>query len=57
MDYAVTTHSDTRERLTMEKSERGTKVEYIDTDLKKWSDKPDNVQVNAYYKAIWESRT
>lgn len=49
VDYAVTTHSDTRERLTMEKSERGTKVEYIETDLKKWSDKPDNVQVNAYY--------
>ena len=49
VDYAVTTHSDTRERLTMEKSERGTKVEYIDTDLKKWSDKPDNIQVNAYY--------
>lgn len=49
VDYAVTTHSDTHEKLTMEKFDRGTKVEYIDTDLKKWSDKPDNIQVNAYY--------
>lgn len=49
VDYAVTTNSDTRERLVMDKFDRTVKVENIDTEMEKWSEKPDNVQLNAYY--------
>ena len=49
VDYAVTTSGDTYERLYMDKWDRGTHVETVNSEGKKWSENPDNVLVNAYY--------
>lgn len=49
VDYAVTTSGDTYERLYMDKWDRGTHVESVNSEGKKWSENPDNVLVNAYY--------
>ena len=49
IDYAVQTKADTNERLYMEKRERGTLVETVNSDGQNWSDNPDNISVNAYY--------
>lgn len=49
VDYAVTTNSDTNERIDMEKWDRGTHIESVNSNGKKWSENPRNVLVNAYY--------
>lgn len=49
VDYAITTSSDTEELMHMNKYDHGTFVENITSDGTKWSKRPDNVLVNAYY--------
>ena len=49
LDYSVTTHSNTKEMLNMNKWEKGTYMESVSSDGRKWSDNPDNILVNAYY--------
>ena len=49
VDYAVTTNSDTQERIDMDKWDRGTHIERVNSNGKKWSESPHNVLVNAYY--------
>lgn len=49
VDYSVTTDADTRERLDMTKHDHGTLTETVKSDGTKWSDRPDNILVNAYY--------
>ena len=49
VDYAITTSGDTDETLNMDKWDRGTFIENVNSDGKKWSENPHNVLVNAYY--------
>lgn len=49
VDYAISTKVDTKERLAMNKYERGTLIESVCSDGHNWSDKPNNTLVNAYY--------
>lgn len=49
IDYAVSTKADTREKLDMDKFDRGQLVESVKSDGRKWSDHPDNILLNAYY--------
>ena len=49
VDYAISTDADTRERLDMDKWDRGSLVETVNSEGKKWSENPHNVLVNAYY--------
>lgn len=49
VDYAITTDADTRERLNMDKWARGSHIENVNSEGRKWSENPHNVLVNAYY--------
>ncbi len=49
VDYAITTDADTRERLNMDKWDRGSHIENVNSEGRKWSENPHNVLVNAYY--------
>ena len=49
VDYAITTDADTRERLNMDKWDRGSLIENVNSEGRKWSENPHNVLVNAYY--------
>lgn len=49
VDYAVSTKANTDELLNMQKWDRGSLVESVRSNGRKWSENPDNVLVNAYY--------